>query len=102
MNIKSLEYIWDEHLPAGKILASPYSNNLKLIVAQSGREKPDEWVLEKRNIYEDYKKAFGRPPRQLVYAVALMTDADNTISSAEAQYKNLRVGYDDETRKQKK
>jgi hypothetical protein len=49
-------------------------------------------VYEERNIYEDYKKAFGRKPGA-VGAIALMTDTDNTLSVAEAFYKDIKVGY---------
>ena len=98
MNIKSIEYIWDENLAEGTIITSPYFGNIKLIVAESGRENPNKWVFEERNIYEDYKKCFrGTPP--LVGAIALMTDTDNTLSTAEASYKNIRVGYKNEDKK---
>ncbi len=93
MNIKSLEYVWDDPLPKGTILTSPFFKNIKLIVAESGKNAPDQWRLEERNIYEDYAKAFGRPPATVVGAIALMTNADNTASTAEAEYKEVRVGY---------
>lgn len=93
---KSIEYIWDETLPEGTIKASPYTKNIKLIVVESGRSETDRWVFEERNIYEDYKKVFGKVGSLRVGAIALMTDADNTSSTAEAHYKNIRVGYDNE------
>ena len=93
---KSIEYIWDKELPEGKILTSPYFKNIKLIVVESGMDNIDKWVFEERNIYEDYNAAFGRPPSSNVGAIALMTDTDNTLSTAEALYKNMKVGYRDE------
>ena len=92
-NIKTLEYIWDEDQPAGKILTSPYSNNIKLLVIESGKANLNRWVLEERNIQQDYQKAFGVKAPRYVGAVAIMTDADNSVSIAEALYKNLRIGY---------
>ncbi len=92
-NIKSLEYIWDEKYPEGTILTSPFSKNIKLIVIESGTRNVDKWVSEERNIYKDYQKAFGRNPPRTVGAIALMTDADNSLSSAETFYKDLKVGY---------
>ena len=92
-NIESLEYIWDENLPEETVTPSPYSPNIKIIVAQSGKDKINEWVLEERNILKDYKKAFGKSPISRVGAIALMTDADNTVSTAEASYQDLKVGY---------
>jgi hypothetical protein len=93
---KSIEYIWDENIPEGTIITSPYFRNIKLIVAESGRKNMGKWVFEERNIFEDYKKAFGKPPASSVGAIALMTDTDNTLSTAEALYKNIKVGYKDE------
>ncbi|MFH1777093.1 MAG: DUF3047 domain-containing protein [Candidatus Omnitrophota bacterium] len=90
---KSIEYIWDESLPEGTILSSPYFHNIKLIVAQSGREKIGKWIFEEHNIYEDYNKAFGTFPSDYVGAIALMTDTDNTLSTAETLYKDIKVGY---------
>lgn len=94
---KSIEYIWDEDLPEGTILTSPYFKNIKLIVVKSGKNI-GQWMFEERNIYEDYKKAFGKAPTAWVGAIALMTDTDNTVSTAEALYKNIKVGYKDESK----
>ena len=96
MSIRSIEYVWDESLAEGTIITSPYFGNIKLIVTESGTKNLDKWVFEKRNIYEDYKKAFGRFPASNVGAIALMTDTDNTLSTAEAAYKDIKVGYKNE------
>lgn len=94
-NTKSIEYVWAEDVPEGTIMTSPYFGNIKLIIAESGKGNMGQWVFEKRNIYEDYKKCFGTEPG-ITGAIALMTDTDNTLSTAEASYKNIRVGYKDE------
>lgn len=96
MEIKSLEYIWDENYAAETVLTSPYFKNIKLFVLESGRNNLGQWVFEERNIYEDFKKAFGSSPPRYVGSIALMTDADNSASSAQASYKNLKVGYNNE------
>lgn len=96
MKIKSIEYIWHEKLPVGTVLTSPYFNNIKLIVAESGTNHLNTWIDEEHNIYEDYKKAFGKKPSRKIGAIALMTDADNTSSTAEAFYKNIKIGYANE------
>ena len=95
-DIKSIEYVWDENLPAGTVMTSPYFENIKLIVLESGRKNLGQWVHEERNIAEDYKKAFGKPVTKRVGAISLMTDSDNTMSTAEAFYKNIKVGYKNE------
>ncbi|MDP8292471.1 MAG: DUF3047 domain-containing protein [Candidatus Orphnella occulta] len=93
---KSLEYVWDKSLPVGTIKESPYSKNIKIIVIESGSRNINKWVQEKRNIYEDYVSAFGRKPGK-VGAIAIMTDTDNTSSTAEAHYDELKVRYKDES-----
>jgi len=45
----------------------------------------NQWVSEERNIYGDYKKAFGQEP-PMISGVAIMTDTDNTGESATAYY----------------
>lgn len=92
---RCLQYVWDKELPAGTVMTSPYWDNIRLIVAESGERNLGKWVYEERNIYEDYKRAFDREPGQ-VGAIAIMTDTDNTQSTAEAHYKELKVGYRNE------
>lgn len=92
-NTKCLEYIWSEGIPKGTILTSPFYKNIKLIVLESGSEKPGEWVFEERNISNDYRLAFGRLPAGNVGAIAVMTDADNTQSQSEGYYADIKVGY---------
>jgi len=91
---KSLEYVWDKYLPEGTIMTSPYYKNIKIFVVESGEKNLRNWVSEKRNIYEDFKRAFGSEPG-MVGAIAIMTDTDNTISTAEADYDEIKVGYKD-------
>lgn len=92
LNTKAIEYVWDENLPEGTIITSPYWNNIKLIVVESGKKNINQWVSEERDIYKDYKQVFGRPAGR-VGAIALMTDTDNTLSTAEAFYKDIKLGY---------
>lgn len=91
---RSLEYVWDKFLPEGTIMTSPYYKNIKIFVAESGEKNLGKWVYEKRDIRADYKRAFGSDPG-IVGAVAIMTDTDNTISTAEADYDEIKVGYKD-------
>lgn len=91
--LQCLEYIWDRDLPKEAILTNKNFTNLKLIVAESGEANLGKWVYEERNIYQDFKKAFGREPGT-VGAVAIMTDAENTASIAAAQYDEIKVGYE--------
>jgi hypothetical protein len=59
-----------------------------MIVVESGSTKLNTWITEERNVYEDYKRAFGQEP-PMISGVAIMTDIDNTEESAEAYYEDI-------------
>ena len=90
-NSKVLEYVWAESLPVGSTGSSPYSKNIKLMVLESGSKK--EWAFEERDIRADYLKMFGREPEYNIGAVAFMTNAEHTSSSADAVYNEIKLGY---------
>jgi hypothetical protein len=97
-NSKVLEYIWSETLPEGTIGTSPYSKNIKIIVARSGSNADKKWFQEDRDIAADYMKAFGRSPEYDIGAVAFMTNTEHTLTSADAMYDEIRLGYKEETK----
>lgn len=92
-NSKVLEYIWAQTLPEGLIGTSPYSKNIKLIVARSGPNKEKKWFAENRDIIADYVKAFGVKPEYDIGAVAFMTNTEHTLTSADAMYDDISLGY---------
>lgn len=88
INSDVLGYIWDTRAPAGLQLTSPQSGNVKLTVLESGTERIGQWVLEQRNVYQDYVDLFGKEPPQ-VGKVAIMIDSNDTRSQAEAFFGDL-------------
>ncbi len=90
--LQCLEYIWSENLPLNTVITNQSFGNLKLIVAESGTKKIGQWISVERNVYEDFKRAFGSEPSE-AGAIAIMTNANNSDSSAEAQYDEIEVGY---------
>ncbi|MFH1594088.1 MAG: DUF3047 domain-containing protein [Candidatus Omnitrophota bacterium] len=88
---KVIEYIWSESLPKDEAGASGYTDNIKILVLQTGVES--DWRYEKRDIYEDYVRLFGEEPKLNIGAVAFMTDADSTKTSAVALYDEIEMGY---------
>jgi hypothetical protein len=87
---KFLEYVWAKDLAKETILDSPFGKNIKMIVLREGQMPVEDWVLEKRNVYEDYKKAFGGNPPG-VGAIALMCDADGSKSQAKALFDEIVI-----------
>jgi hypothetical protein len=70
------------------MVPNPFTDRVMMIVVESGDVKLNQWVSEERNLYEDYKKAFGKEPH-LISGVAIMTDTDNTGESATAYYGDI-------------
>ena len=87
--IGALNYIWESKTPAGTILDNAYTDFAKMVVVESGLLKVGTWVEESRNIYEDYKQAFGEDP-PMINGVAIMTDTDDTKESATAYYGDIQ------------
>lgn len=87
--IAALNYIWDTKTPLGTVVDNAYTDFAKMIVVESGAEKVGVWVEESRNVYQDYKQAFGEDP-SFINGVAIMTDTDNTKERAVAYYGDIR------------
>ena len=86
--IAALNYIWESKTPVGTIIDNAYTDFAKMVVIESGIQKVGMWIDEERNIYEDYKKAFGEEP-PLINGVAIMSDTDNTKEQATAYYGDI-------------
>ncbi len=86
--IGALNYIWDSRTAPGTIVDNAFTDFAKMIVARSGSQDVGKWVEEERNIYEDYRKAFGEEP-SMINGVAIMTDTDNTKEAATAYYGDI-------------
>ncbi|MCP3955173.1 MAG: DUF3047 domain-containing protein [Desulfobacterales bacterium] len=86
--LASITYIWANRAPPGLTIDSAYTGQSKMVVLQSGKAQANQWVTEKRNVYADYKKAFGREPTR-ISGVAIMTDSDNTGESTRAWYGDI-------------
>jgi hypothetical protein len=87
--LRVINYIWDSKAPKGTMVPNAYADRDMMIVVESGAAKVGQWVEERRNVYEDYKRAFGEDPG-MITGVALMTDTDNTGESATAYYGDIR------------
>jgi len=82
-----LMYVWSDDPPLETIAASVHSPKIQMIVVDRGHI--GEWRDFRRNILEDYRRAFGEEPWDIV-SVGVMTDANNTGGKASAQYGNIR------------
>jgi hypothetical protein len=83
-----LMYIWENRAPVGTVIENLHTSRIRMIVVDSGTENLGKWREQRRNVYEDYRRAFGEePPR--VRSIGIMTDSDNTGEDAEAYYGDI-------------
>ena len=85
---RALNYIWASRVETDTVLENPYTDWVQMIAVESGPEKVGTWVRERRNIREDYRRAFGEDPPP-INGIAIMTDTDNTGESATAFYGDI-------------
>ena len=83
-----LMYVWSSDAPVGTVASSVYTDKIQMIVVERGGSRTGEWREFRRNVIEDYRRAFGEEPSDIV-AVGVMTDADDTRGKARAQYGDI-------------
>lgn len=87
---RSIKYVWSATLESETIVSSPFWAAAKIIVVRSGRCRLGEWLSERRNVVEDYKRAFNtKNVPDTPKALAFLTDSDSTDSSAVAHYDDI-------------
>jgi hypothetical protein len=90
---KAVKYIWSEKVPVG----TPLTSNLGLTqvrVLRTGATGRDRWADERVNVLEDYRKRFGEAETPRPGGIAVLTDSDDTRSSASGDYTNFRACRD--------
>ncbi len=89
-SVKSMKYIWSAAVPAGTHLTSSGGLTQALVI-RSGTSGKGEWVEERVNVLEDYRKYFGELAVPKPAGIAVLTDSDDTASSAQGDYASFRV-----------
>jgi hypothetical protein len=85
-----LIYVWSNQIAVDTALPSPQIDRIRMIVVESGGARLGRWLSYRRNVLEDYRRAFGDDPGDIV-AVGVLTDSDNTQQSARAQYGDITL-----------
>ena len=89
-SVKSLKYIWSAVVPVGTRLNSSGGLTQALVI-RSGTDKKGSWTEERVNILENYKKFFDETETPKASGIAVLTDSDDTKSTAQGDYSNFRV-----------
>jgi hypothetical protein len=90
--ITTIKYIWSDVIPVGTIFTSPTASNTKIIVIRSGRTQTNTWVIEKRDVFSDYRQLFGEKEKDPnATGIIILTDSDNTGTHAIGDYGYFQI-----------
>lgn len=89
---KVISYIWDSSAPVGTVtdesIGWPFTLAVKTVVVESGETNIDKWMVQQRNIYEDYEKLFHAKPSRLI-GLRLQANTQYTKDSSEGFVKAI-------------
>lgn len=91
--VPTLRYVWtNAKVEEETIVDNPNMPGIvRSLVVRSGDENLGAWVIERRNIYQDFVAAFDHEPEDELFAVALFTDNDQTGQSVLAFYEWIAI-----------
>ncbi|WP_374692221.1 DUF3047 domain-containing protein [Accumulibacter sp.] len=81
----AINYVWDNKHPVGTLRANAYTERARILVLESGAAHAGRWVSERRDVADDFRRAFGDLPARLT-GLAIASDTDNTGESARAGF----------------
>lgn len=99
MPYATLMYVWCNQRVPGTLITSPRTDRIRKLVVESGAKNLNQWLDYERNIRADYERAFGEAPGALT-GIGIMTDSDNTRTTAQAWYGPVRLGSSAPARRQ--
>lgn len=88
-NRRAISYVWANQSEADSVWDNAYAGGSVIMLAlKSANDPTGTWLYEKRNVYEDSKMVFGEEIAT-VDAVAVMTDTDDSNSTALIYYADI-------------
>jgi Protein of unknown function (DUF3047) len=88
---KAVKYIWSEKVPVGTHLTSNAGLTQVRVLRSGAPASKDAWVEERVNVLQDWQAAFKESQTPKPGGIAVLTDADDTKSTAAADYANFRA-----------
>lgn len=85
---RALNYVWSTTIPVGDSWPNAFASQARMVAVRSGDNGVGRWVTEKRNISKDIATFFDMEI-EVIEAVALMTDTDNSGTEAVAYYDKI-------------
>jgi hypothetical protein len=86
----TLMYIWGSKVALDSVTVSSRSSRVRMLAVAVDDQGIGKWQTYKRNLVEDFKRAFGEEPGN-VASIEIMTDTDNTGADAQAYYGDISV-----------
>ena len=90
---RALTYVWASHAKQFSHWKNPFTKNVDILALQSGSELTGKWITEKRNLKQDLTKFFGQNINS-IEGIGIMTDTDNSKTTAETAYAKLFFSRD--------
>ena len=81
-------YVWAGNEPVGALYRNPRSSSVATIVLESGDDKAGMWVVEERDVVEDYRSYFGEAPTR-VSGFTIIVDTDQTGAETTAWFDDV-------------
>lgn len=88
----ALSYVFTHKAALGSIITSPYTRRVKKIVVDADPASIGRWKSFTRDIYDDYKRAFGEEPTR-ISGIAIMVDTDNTGETTSARFGDISLSF---------
>ena len=88
---KAMKYIWSEKVPVGTHLTSNSGLTQVHVLRSGAPASPDAWTRERVNVLTEWKAAFKESDTPKQVGIAILTDADDTKSSAAGDYADFRA-----------
>jgi Protein of unknown function (DUF3047) len=86
---KSVKYIWSAVVPKGTRVTSS-AGRTQGVILESGSQRSGQWVEERVNVLADVKRYHGDKVLK-PEGIAVLTDSDDTKSTAVGDYANFRL-----------
>jgi hypothetical protein len=89
LNTEAVGYLWESNSKNLKMEGeSPAWSKSKVIVLQAGPKNLNQWIQEKRNVYEDYKRLFKKEPPK-AGGITLYINTQHTQARAESSFADI-------------
>jgi len=86
---RAVNYVWAGQASKGKVWKNAFAGkNAMMMAIRNRQDELSTWYSEKRNVYQDLKRLFGKEFR-FIDAIVIMTDTDNCHGQAKAYYGDI-------------